>query len=429
MERKTKKSKSEHLRQRAEDLLNQSNIDTKALYAEDEKVKLIHELQVYQIELKLQNEELTESIERVETASNRYSDLYDYAPIGYFTLSKEGCITELNLSGAAMLHKKRSQLTGRMFIIFVSDDTKPVFKLFLDKVFGSLMQESCEVILTPAGLLPMHASLTGIATKDAERCLLTVADITGRKQAESDLILKNRELEKLIIQKDIFFSIMAHDLRGPFNGFLGLTEIIAKESSSLETHEIQKMGETMWKSATNLFKLLENLLQWSQMEQGIIPFTPAVFRLYSFASESLTSEIQTSENKEIAVNFDIPQDIDVFADAKMLRSILSNLYSNATKFTPKGGQITVSAKYSGLDRVEISIKDSGIGISKDEQDKLFQLNEQINRKGTDGELSTGLGLFLCKEFIEKHNGSIWVESQEGKGSTFRFTMPGIPNFY
>jgi len=102
------------------------------------------------------------------------------------------------------------------------------------------------------------------------------------------------------------------------------------------------------------------------------------------------------------------------------------LYSNATKFTPKGGKIVISSKYPGNGTVEISITDTGIGMNKEIQKKLFRLNEQINRKGTDGELSTGLGLFLCKEFIEKHNGSIWVESQEGKGSTFRFTMPGIP---
>jgi len=427
MELKNKKSKSEVLRRKAEDSLKKNKSDTNAPapYSEADKLKLIHELQVHQIELELQNEELILATDQAETASGKYSELYDFAPIGFFTLSKDGYIKGLNFIGASMLRKERSQIINRMFSVFVSNDTKPVFKLFCEKIFSSLTLQSCEVILTSDGSAPIYVNLTGIVTKNGDHCMVTAADITKQKQADADLKLKNRELEKLNGQKDKFFSIMAHDLRGPFNGFLGLTEIIAKELASLEIDEIQKMGETMWRSATNLFKLLENLLQWSQMEQGLIPYNPGVFQLLSFAQESLKSEFQTAENKEINVTFDIPIDISVLADTKMLRSILSNLCSNAIKFTPKGGSIFISARYSGIDRVEIAIKDTGIGMSTGIQNKLFHLNEQINRNGTDGELSTGLGLFLCKEFIEKHNGIIRVISEVGKGSTFSFTVPCI----
>ena len=426
MEQKYKKSKAEFLRQKAEDVLIKNNSGTNTPYSEADKLKLIHELQVHQIELELQNEELIQATERAEIASYKYSELYDFAPIGLFTLSKDGYINELNFIGASMLRTERQKLINRMFVVFVSIDSKPVFKVFLEKIFSSLKLESCEVILTTNGSLPIYVNLTGIVSKDGVQCMVTATNISRQKQADTDLILKNQELEKLIVQKDKFFSIIAHDLRGPFNGFLGLTEIIATEISALETAEIQKMGETMWQSAKNIFKLLENLLQWSQMEQGLIPYKPTVFRLVSFAEESLISEFQTAGNKKIAVVFDIPYDIFVLADHKMMRSILSNLFSNATKFTPRGGNITISAKYSGNDRVEISVTDTGIGMSTEIQHKLFLLNEQVNRKGTDGELSTGLGLFLCKEFIEKHNGTISVESEEGKGSTFSFTIPCIP---
>lgn len=424
MLQKHKKSDADVLRQKAEETLKINSSDNN-VSLEGDSLKLMDELKVHQIELELQNEELVEANVRAANLSEKYIELYDFAPIGYFTLSKEGYINKLNLLGASMLRKERSQLINRMFYVFVSNDTKPVFKLFHEKIFNSLALESCEIILTTDGMLPLHVHLTGIVTSDGDNCLLTAADITRQKQAEIDLILKNQELEKLNVQKDKFFSIMAHDLRGPFNGFLGLTEIIAKEFQSLESKEIQSMGESMWRSATNLFKLLENLLQWSQMEQGLIPFNPGAFRLLSFAEDSLTTEIQAAENKEIKVTFDIPMDIYVLADTKMLRSILSNLSYNAIKFTPKGGNIIISARYSDVDRVEISIKDSGIGMNKEMQDKLFQLSEQISRQGTDGELSTGLGLFLCKEFIEKHNGTIWAESEEGKGSTFNFTIPSI----
>ena len=425
MKQNHKKSDAEVLRQKAEESLNGNSSDNHHFLGGD-ALKLNHELQVHQIELELQNQDLIKANELSITASEKYSELYDFAPIGYFTLTKDGYIVELNLLGASMLHKERSQLINRMFAVFVSNDAKPVFKLFREKIFSSFALETCEVILTPDGSLPIYVNLTGIVTKDGDHFLITAADITSQKRAETNLILKNQELKKLNAQKDKFFSIIAHDLRAPFNGFLGLTEIIAKEFSSLDTDEIQKMGETMWRSANNLFKLLENLLQWSHIEQGIIPFNPGVFSLLSFTEENLTSEHQSAENKEIEVTFDIPSDIYVLADAKMLRSILSNLYSNANKFTPKGGKITISARYSSNDRVEIAIKDSGIGMGKDIQNKLFLLNEQINRKGTDGELSSGLGLFLCKEFVEKHNGIIWVESEEGEGSTFHFTVPCIP---
>ena len=551
MDQKNKKSKFEALRQKAEDSLKKNNSNINIPYSEFDKIKLIHELQVHQIELEVQKEELEQATERAETASDKYSELYDFAPIGYITLSKEGKITQLNLAGAKLLGNERSRLINKMFSLFISDETKPVYYLFLSQLFESDDNQNCEVTLKTNESSTLHINLTGVVAPNGDQGMVTLADITqqkkseqslaeseekfrrlfeedltgnfiingkgilldcnqsfldifgyvdkleiigksitffyndesefefiktelkkhkilkdyetirkckngdliniienkvaqfnsdgeiieikgylydntARKKAENELKIKNQELEKLIVQKDKFFSIIAHDLRGPFNGFLGLTEIIAKELSSLETDEIQKMGETMWRSATNLFKLLENLLQWSQMEQGLIPFNPGVFRLLSFAEENLTTEFQTAENKEIQVTFDIPIDIYVLADAQMLRSLLSNLCSNATKFTPKGGNITISARYSDVDRVEISIKDSGIGMNKDIQSKLFQLSEQINRQGTDGELSTGLGLFLCKEFIEKHNGIIWVESEEGKGSTFSFTIPSIP---
>ena len=420
------KSKSTVFRQKAEDSLKNNNSDTLTSYAEADNLKLLHELRVHQIELELQNEELIQAIAQAETASDKYSELYDFAPIGYFTISKEGYIHELNFIGASMLRKERPQLINRMFAVFVSNDTKPAFKLFREKIFCSLKLESCEVTLITDESLPIHVSLTGIVTKDSNHCMVTATDITRQKLADTELRLKNLELEKLNVQKDKFFSIIAHDLRGPFNGFLGLTQIIAQEMPSLDKDEIQTMGETMWRTAKNLFKLLENLLQWSQMEQGLIPYNPGVFQLLTFAEESLTSEFQTADNKEIDVVFDIPNDIFVLADHKMLRSILGNLYSNATKFTPKGGKINISARYSGIDRVEITLKDTGIGMSTEIANKLFHINDQINRKGTDGELSTGLGLFLCKEFIEKHNGLIWVESEEGKGSTFRFTIPCIP---
>ena len=248
-------------------------------------------------------------------------------------------------------------------------------------------------------------------------------DITDRKLAEKEITLKNQELIKISAEKDKFFSIIAHDLRSPFNVFLGLTRIMVEDLPSLKLDEIQKIALTLRNSASNLYRLLENLLAWATIKQGIIPFNPEILHLLSVVEESITTVIEPASNKGIELTFDIPAGLEVYADSNILHTVLRNLISNALKFTHKGGKICVSAKIKGDKCVEISIKDSGIGMSSTMIDSLFQLDVQSGRSGTEGEPTTGLGLILCEEFIEKHGGKIRIESEEGKGSVFSFTLP------
>jgi len=237
-----------------------------------------------------------------------------------------------------------------------------------------------------------------------------------------ELTLQKEELEIANATKDKFFSIIAHDLRSPFNGFLGLTEIMTVELSRLSLADIQKLALSMNKSATNLHHLLENLLQWSQLQKGAMLFNPELCHLRSVVDASIAVMTEPARNKGIKLTNDIPDKLDVFADCNMLQTIIRNLVSNALKFTPKGGKITIHAKSQEGYRIEVSIKDNGIGMNQDLLAKLFRIDEQINRNGTNSEPSTGLGLILCKEFVEKHDGIIWVESEVGKGSTFYFTI-------
>ncbi len=248
-------------------------------------------------------------------------------------------------------------------------------------------------------------------------------DITGRKQAETEIKLKNEELKKINAEKDKFFSIIAHDLRSPFNGFLGLTEIMAEELQSMAPEEIQEIAVTMRNSANNLYSLLENLLEWSRMQRGLVSFEPQLFLLKPKITESMVLIMEAADKKEIAIKYDIHEDLSVFADANMLEGIIRNLVSNAVKFTNKGGVVNVSAKSIPDNSVEISIKDSGIGMNKDITDNLFRLDIDTSRKGTEDESSTGLGLIICKDFIEKHGGKLRVESEEGNGSIFTFSIP------
>ncbi len=234
---------------------------------------------------------------------------------------------------------------------------------------------------------------------------------------------KIAELKKSNNEKDIFFSIIAHDLRSPMNGFWGLTRILVEELPNMTTDQIQQITLSMENSATGLYQLLENLLEWARMQQGLIPFDPKPVELLPEVEESVAMILESAKSKEIEITYDIPNDLAVFADSKMLQFVIRNLVSNAVKFTHKGGKIGVSAKAINDKSVEISIKDTGIGMNNAMVDHLFRLDSQINRNGTDGEPSSGLGLALCKEFIEKQGGKIWVESKEGKGSIFYFTIP------
>lgn len=250
-----------------------------------------------------------------------------------------------------------------------------------------------------------------------------MTDITERKKTEQELERKNAELLNLNAEKDKLFSILAHDLRSPFSSFMKYTEIMAEDLYEMCIQEIQDMAVEMKESAINLNSLLENLLEWSRMESGLISFAPSSFLLKPKIAESMALVIQAANKKEIQIQYDIPDDLLVDADENMLKLIVRNLGYNAVKFTFRGGTITLKAKPVNSHSVEISVKDSGIGIGSEGIGNLFSLNKRTSRTGTEGELSTGLGLILCKEFVEKNGGKIWVESEVGKGSIFQFTIP------
>jgi signal transduction histidine kinase len=250
-----------------------------------------------------------------------------------------------------------------------------------------------------------------------------IHDITERKIAEEEIQRKSAELQKVNNEKDLFFSIIAHDLRSPFNAFLGFTQIMAEELESLTPEEIRKIAVAMRKSATNLFGLLENLLEWSRLQRGLTSFNPEAFLLRPKISSILQTVVLSAEKKGITLTIEIPDWLEVFFDPNHMGSIIRNLAFNAVKFTEAGGKINISGRLKAGNRVEIAIRDTGIGMTKEMLDKLFQLDNQSNRRGTEGEPSTGLGLIICRDLIKMGGGEILVESEERKGSVFSFTVP------
>jgi PAS domain S-box-containing protein len=244
-----------------------------------------------------------------------------------------------------------------------------------------------------------------------------------RKKAEEEIKLKNELLQAVNEDKDKFFSILAHDLRGPLSTFVGATRILTEEIQTMDMEEIKEITLGMKASATNIYSLLENLLEWSQLKRGAMDFVPVKINLKEKIEACIDVLSESARKKRIELIFSIPREMEVFVDNHMFDSVIRNLVSNAIKFTPVGGKVIVTAYLKSDQSTVVKISDSGIGMTPVLKNKLFQLNEMTSRTGTEGEPSTGLGLLLCKEFIDKHGGTIWVESEVGKGSTFSITIP------
>jgi PAS domain S-box-containing protein len=231
------------------------------------------------------------------------------------------------------------------------------------------------------------------------------------------------ELREINVTKDKFFSIIAHDLRTPFTSLLGLSEIMADENTKLTASQYRQFSQTLYKTADSTYHLLENLLEWSRLQRGTMPFKPVNILLKDFFYDIDESTIEMVRKKSIKLTFDFSQVLNVTADTNMLHSVMRNLVTNAIKFTNQGGTIFIHASRNEDGSVLIAVKDTGIGMTHEMINDLFRIDTNICRPGTDGEHSTGLGLILCKEFVEKHGGKIWVESEVGKGSTFLFSIP------
>jgi signal transduction histidine kinase len=231
----------------------------------------------------------------------------------------------------------------------------------------------------------------------------------------------SEEQKELISSKDKFFSIMAHDLRSPFTGLIGFTQLLKDDAATLERGEITQYADHIYSSAKTVLDLLNNLLQWGRMQTGSMK--PALQRenLYAKINESILLLINNSEKKEISVENNINDGLFVLADNFMFDSIMQNLLTNAIKFTPRKGVIKVSADIAdGM--VYISVSDNGVGIPKNTLDTIFKIDQRSSTKGTEDEPGTGLGIILCKEMVESQGGKFEIISEVNKGTTIKFSL-------
>jgi len=258
-------------------------------------------------------------------------------------------------------------------------------------------------------------------TKDLNNSKLLLEERQQQIEEQADrLVLSNEQLILLNATKDRFFSIIAHDLRNPFNNILGFTEILNDNNTKIDDEEIRAIIKQLYISASSTYELLENLLEWSRTQSDKISFEPQPVDVVSVCKEVINTFI--SNPKKITINCLPTAQITITADVNMFKTVLRNLISNAIKFTNINGAINVDAHTTDYE-VTFTVSDNGIGIEKENLPKLFDFTQKFSLKGTAQEKGTGLGLLLCKEFVEKHGGKIWVESELGKGSDFKFTIP------
>jgi signal transduction histidine kinase/CheY-like chemotaxis protein len=462
------------LREKAVSLLKDKQFSPDLKTEKAEILRLIYELEVHQIELELQNEELQKAKAELQISVDNYTNLYDFAPTGYFTLNKGGEIIQLNFSGASLIGKERSKLKNSHFGFFVSDDSKLIFDHFLNLLFTFRKKEKCEVVLVHDQDEQIYVNITGTINESGEQCLINVVDITDYKMAQKQiakqnkvLVQQNKEKEKksveliminndlalqihekelleakLIIAKDkaeenerlktAFLANMSHEIRTPMNGVLGFVELMRTPDLSIENQ--QKYLKLIKQGGDRLLEIINDIIDISKIQSGISHVTLSPCNVNTQIEYVFSFFKPEVERKGMRIFYQISlheKEAIILSDREKVYAVLTNLVKNAIKYTHEGtieiGYQLKSDHVTGLTdspaELTFYVKDTGIGIAKDKLKTIFDRFVQIENKHMKSIHGVGLGLAIANSYAQMLDGRLWVESQPGVGSTFFFSIP------
>jgi PAS domain S-box-containing protein len=390
--------------------------------------KLLHELQVHQVELEMQNEALRQAQSALEESRDRYMDLYEFAPVGYLTLTPEGLIEEVNLTGVKLLGIERGNLLQKGFRTFVIHDDQDRWVRHFINMTSHGGQGTLELAMQRGDGTVFHAQLDCEHRKlgTGETAVrINLIDITERKIRENDLTLAKEAAEAANIAKSRFLATMSHELRTPMNGILGMAQMLL--SPKLEDAVRQDYARTVLNSGQTLLTLLNDILDLSKVEAGKIALESTVFDPSQIIQETKVLFAETAAGKDLKIVTGDYQPVGqrYLGDPYRLRQMISNLVGNAIKFT-KQGQISIAAQEIKRDGqstvIEFSVTDTGIGILDDDRRLLFQPFSQTDSSTTRKYGGTGLGLSIVSSLAKLMGGEVGVDSRPGQGSRFWFRI-------
>lgn len=360
-------------------------------------------------------------------SEEKYRKLIEIQGEGFGIVNAEERFIFCNPAADKIMGVPIGSLVGRKMDEFVSKETfEKITKQTMIRQEGNQSTYEMEFIRADGDkrVMLVTATPTFNAKGEFESTLGIFLDITDRKRIEDELKKNESELKVLNTTKDKLFSIVAHDLRGPIGTSADLLEVLMESYDKFSNDEQLKMLDILKNSAKSTYNLLETLLNWAIIQTGNLVFKPELFNLTKCLSSTVDSFAPTALSKNITLMYKPGDDIFSFADANMIQTVFRNLIGNAIKYTFRGGTIKLTAISLGQ-KTEITISDNGVGMDEETRINLFMQNKTSSKYGTENEKGTGLGLVLCKEFIEKHGGQIRVESELGKGSRFIFDIPKI----
>jgi len=378
-------------------------------------------------ELKKQNENLKlhASIQEEEGRVYHYNSILNNIGDPVFVKDDQSRLLIVNDAFSKIFDLHRDKIIGKT----LAEDVPPYEWESFFRIDKQVLKDGVENIneetLTVRGgeTRIISTRKTRFIDSDGKKYLIGVIhDITEGKKSEDSLKESEKQLKELNATKDKLFSIIAHDLRSPYGNIIGLSELLIQNITDADLKESEKYTRLLNSSAKNTLILLDNLLNWAKSQTGQLSFNPENIRSSDVILEIIGLNESLAKTKNISLKHSCSDETEVYADKNMLKTVLRNLISNAIKFTDVGGHIRVLAVLK-QDHVEITISDDGIGMNAEKRNGLFNLTSNRTTVGTANEKGSGLGLVLCKEFVEKNDGKIWVESEEGKGSHFKFTLP------